>query len=361
VNFPAVDFRIPYGIGDFTGFDSFCFLCHIREVFFRRTFRDKIHKSRNSLRNRLGRHDEDLTALRQHLGLVRGKDDILVVRKDEDIFRMDFFDGFKNIFRARVHGLSAFNQAVDSEIAVDFRDSLSDGHGNESVLLRFGSARDFFRLIIHLAADLFFFRFVKKILRMFLAQVIYFDFRQRAVKKSLLNHETRVIGMDMDFDGSLRGQYDNAVADGSQIILEFFFFCFREASVRRNEHFRAVAVADFSFILRCFFFYGLFFFRFVEIQVDFFAVESIDSPVHDHHEALSAGIDNTRLLEDGKHFRGACQRIVAGSNNRIEHELQIVGFLGAFRSLVRHAFRNGQDRAFLRLHDRFVGIIHTIA
>ena len=71
----------------------------------------------------------------QILRLLCRQDDVLVVRQDKNGVSVYLCHGIHHILRGRIHRLSAFNQAVHSEIPENAPKSLSDGNGNKTDIL----------------------------------------------------------------------------------------------------------------------------------------------------------------------------------------------------------------------------------
>ena len=76
--------------------------------------------------------------------------------------------------------------------------------------------------------------------------------------------------------------------------------------------------------------------------------------------ALAAGIDDTRLLQDGVLVDGVLKRFLADLERGIEHILDIRTFFCILNSGSRCHTRNGKDRALGGLHDRLVSRFNTV-
>ena len=81
--------------------------------------------------------------------------------------------------------------------------------------------------------------------------------------------------------------------------------------------------------------------------------------VHDEHEALAAGVDHTCAAQHGVDVLRIGQRLARGGEQRLEHGLKVRALLGKLHGGLRTQTADGEDRALGRLHDGFVGSVHT--
>ena len=98
-----------------------------------------------------------------------------------------------------------------------------------------------------------------------------------------------------------------------------------------------------------------------EIEGNLFSLERSQRALDNRHEALSAGIDDTRLLQYRKHLRGLRKHLITVRNDLLEHRQQILIGHRKLGDAIRHALRNGQNRTLLRLHHGLICRLHRTA
>ena len=95
-----------------------------------------------------------------------------------------------------------------------------------------------------------------------------------------------------------------------------------------------------------------------EIEDDLFSLERSQGTLHNRHEALSAGIDDTRLLQHRKHLRGLREHLVTVRDDLLQQRDKILVGHGKLGDAIGHALCDRQDRTLLRLHDRLIRRLH---
>ena len=86
----------------------------------------------NSLRNCLGRHNNNILILCQCLCLISSKNNVLVVRKDKNMFCVHLIDCIEHVFCTWIHCLTAFDNVVSSKLTENLIHSFSDRNCNKS-------------------------------------------------------------------------------------------------------------------------------------------------------------------------------------------------------------------------------------
>ena len=74
-----------------------------------------VNNRSNSLRNCLGRYYINILILCQCLCLISSKNNVLVVRKDKDMFCVHLIDRIEHVFCTWIHCLTTFNYAVNAK------------------------------------------------------------------------------------------------------------------------------------------------------------------------------------------------------------------------------------------------------
>ena len=196
---------------------------------------------------------------------------------------------------------------------------------------------------------------------MLLPHVVDLHPGQLAVLETLLEGAARMVGMDVDLDEAVADHEDEAVAQGEKVLLDGVLLFLGDLALQLHYEFGAITELD---IVGADMLPGRCLLDFdpgcLEVKLQLQAVEGIHGAVKDGHEALSAGVDHAGLLEDRQKLRGPGQGFVARGQNGVEKFLQLKAFGGGLAGLLRHHPGDGEDGAFLGLHDRLVGSLHRL-
>ncbi len=92
--------------------------------------------------------------------------------------------------------------------------------------------------------------------------------------------------------------------------------------------------------------------RAVELQL---ALGIAHHAFHDVDQPLAAGVDHTRLAQNGQQVGRALQRLLAALQDALQHEAQVVALARGVGRLGRALADDGQDRALDRAHDPLIG------
>ena len=270
-----IDVGITYRVRYLTGFHHLDALCHGLLVLFCRFLRHIADHGCDALRNGFGRNNDDIFVLSHGFCLICCEDDIFVVRQNKDILCIDLLNCSQHILGARVHGLTALDQVINTESLEDLFDSLSDGHGDESVLLR-RLFCCFFSLLIFLCllcCDLF--CVLDQALLMLLTHVVDLHSGQLSVRQRLGNCFSRIVGMYVYLNQLVVCNENDRISDSVQKIFECINLFIRKRVFQHNDKLGAVAEFDFFFCL-----FGrsdkfCLCFRHLEIQINLFPEERV--------------------------------------------------------------------------------------
>ena len=146
----------------------------------------------------------------QRLRLFRRQDDILIVRKDENIFRIDLLRRGGDIARRGIHGLSALDDAVHEQILENIRKPLPRADGKHS--------------------HLFLFRFpLRAQLTVLFQHILYLRSVQLAEFQSVGERHARRIRMHVHFDHFQIADTNDAVAEIHQPLAQSVYIRERRA------------------------------------------------------------------------------------------------------------------------------------
>ena len=250
-----------------------------------------------------------------------------------------------DILRGRIHGLSALNQIIRTQLPEDASESRTDGDRYESDLLMRHLHRSLFLLRIlprirHRLLQLLLLKDMQRILRP-LHIINDMDPRQGTEDQSLRKNHARIIGIDMNlqplltaFGSDIRALLLEKGYEAKPLLLGDMLpalqdeFCPVGILLHRNGR----------LFLRSFLFY---------------AEESVVAALHDLHQSLAAGVHDAGFLQDRKHVRG----LIEHNLHIVDHALQEVFQLNIrirsdqLQRTVIACLRNRQDRSFLRLHN----------
>ena len=361
MDFMSVDLRIPDRVCHLARLHRPDRLGHRFQIFLGGIAFHIAHHRGDALRHGFRRNDDDPAVLGQFLSLIGRKNDILVVRKDIDGLRVNLADRLQHIIRARIHRLSALDEAVDAESAEDLAHAVPDCDGNETGLL----SGPVLRLWLILCKGGLHFRLLEELLLMLDPHVVNFHPAEAAVFQSLLKGKSRMIRVHMNFHDVIIRDQHQTVSDGGEEGFQLLFLHFGERFFEIDDEFGAVSEldvirADFFMSLRC----GLRHLcagRSFEGQIQFLPVERVHTALEHGHQSLSAGIHDAGFLQNREHVRRPLQRLLSFLKNQGEETGKILRAVLDFIRLQRHRLRNGEDRALLRLHHGLIGRLHGLS
>ena len=162
--------------------------------------------------------------------------------------------------------------------------------------------------------------------------------------------------------------HHDGIADGFQIGLKIHLLFNIKGLVQHDDKFGAVAEFDLHLRLRLqASLHASFGRRRLRLLGEIQGVrrnlsgKSVKRAVKHFHQALSAGIHHACLLQDRKHLRCLAEHIFRVGNDLAEELFHILlARVGKLSRLQGRALRNGEDRSFLRLHDRLVRRLHRL-
>ena len=209
---------------------------------------------------------------------------------------------------------------------------------------------------------------LKQLLLMLQAHVVNLHIGKGAVLQCLLDRKSGVIGMYVHLDHVVVRYHHDGIADGFQIGLKIHLLFNIKGLVQHDDKFGAVAEFDLHLRLRLqASLHASFGRRRLRLLGEIQGVrrnlsgKSVKRAVKHFHQALSAGIHHACLLQDRKHLRCLAEHIFRVGNDLAEELLHILlARVGKLSRLQGRALRNGEDRSFLRLHDRLVRRLHRL-
>ena len=135
MNLKIIHGRVTHGIGDLSRCKLLNRCLHGCEVFFRTALRKEAHHCGDSLGNIARRHYDQILVLDQAAGLLCSKNNVLIVRENENSLRVNFRKGIQNIFGARIHGLTARDNPVHADFLEDMVQTLTRRNCQKAVRL----------------------------------------------------------------------------------------------------------------------------------------------------------------------------------------------------------------------------------
>ena len=313
---------------------------------------DRADAHRNVLRRQ--NNDVPFGKLRR---LRSRENDVGVVRQNEHGLCADLLHRVEDVLDARVHGLTAFNDVVNAQIAEDAREAFAQRNGNHAVFLERLLFLGGFLLLLFFGSGLLCLLRLLQAFTAFLSHVVNFHVNQFAQLAGILNRLAGVIGMYMNLDQREIADNHNAVADARQARAEFVDIVLGNALVHvLDNELRAVFELDFihgfMVVLK---FKGR---RAADIRARILNLFSVErgAPALEHgQQSLSAGVHNARLLERREHVRRLFKDGFAAADDLIQQLGQVARMLGHIAGgILRDDADYRQNRAFLRLHDRLV-------
>ena len=305
----------------------------------------------DALRHGLGRDDDDLL-VRQRDALLGGHDDVLVVRQHKHDLRRGLVDLGENVLRGGVHGLAAGDDAVDAQLAEEVRHAFAGGHGHDAELL-FGRGHS--GLCLGRGGGV-----AAGEGSVLVAHVFDLHGLERAVGQRLGQHLAGHVRVHVHLDDLVIIDHDDTVAE---VVEERAQQLGALVVFTRHDKLRAVAERDLSGV------------ELGEVRALFrcgggsrsgrghggggAALQVAEHGVHDEHEALAAGVDHTCAAQHGVDVLRVGQRLARSGEQRLEHGLKVRALLGKLHGGLRTQTADGEDRALGRLHDGFVGGVHT--
>ena len=197
-------------IGDLACLNLGYCLFHFLRVFLCRFFRNKADHGSDSLRNRLCRDNNDLFILCQIAGLICSKDNIFIIRENINGFRIYLCNGIQHVLCTWVHGLSALNKVIHTQLTEDLCKSAACRNCNKAVSL--------WRLCLCLRFCKLF-RILDQSFLMLFSHIVNLHSGKSAIGQSTFNSLSRMIGMHMHFNDLIVCNQNNGITNRGK---EFF-------------------------------------------------------------------------------------------------------------------------------------------
>ncbi len=318
----SVKVGIARGVGDLHGRDGVKAVRHCGSVVLRRERRVKVQHRGDALRHGLAGDDDDLP-VRQLRRLLRGENDVLIVRQDKDRLRRGLLHGTQNILRGGVHGLPTLYDLIDAEVAEHIGKPRARANRDHAVLLRDLDGGVLLRL--QLLLDLF--QIVSGARGASGGEIVMlhphiFDLRQlqRAVLLRLAQRVAGDIGMDMDLERLIVLADDKAVANAveemaQRLERDVLKFAHDEHRVERERNILRVKLGK----VRLLVYRGT-----VCGADDVVAAQGGEHRLQNEHKAHAARVHNTGFFEHRVLVDGIFQRR-AGGLNRLLHNVLNIG------------------------------------
>ena len=331
MNLDVVDLSIPDGICDLSTVNRAELLTHIGLVGLSIQIRHIIDHCGDALRDCCRRNNYHFLVSCKRSCLISCHDDVLVVRKNKYNICVDTLHSLKHIICAGIHCLSAADHIIDTESGKDLPDTVTDRYCDKADFLS-GLLRHLGRLCLN---RLFPLRVIGSGrlagIHTFAAGLSFLEvkephFSQLTEFLASLNDQTGIVGLAFDMEDISFHRAFYAVAEGFEEFQILFLVSGRRLLGHQHSHPHFIDIAEFLFLDRFLlrFSFRLFFFLDKSAIVDLFAQEPVEGSLHDLHEALSAGINYARLLEDRQQLRCVCKNFLRFLKNRSEKYFQIL-------------------------------------
>ncbi len=270
------------------------------------------------------------------------KDDVAIVRQDENVLGVDAVDGVLQIFDGGVHGLAALYDYIYAQILEDARNACTLGHGNHAV---------------------FFGRVLTRLLRLFLAMLFHHVFNdeiaQFAQLQAVLQGLAGIVGVHMYLDQRQIAHDQHAIADAIEMAAEGGDIAGLGVHAQMlNQELCAVGI------------FGLFVVIVYKVlyrgggvhgsKVDMLSAQRSGIACIDAQQAAAARIHHTGLLEGRQHIGGELENVfTAGKDYAHQRIIIIGGGLRLFYGFFSNDARDSQDGALLGAHDGLISHLRT--
>ena len=306
---------------------------HRGKVLFRRCRRGELQHARKAHRDVL-RRDHVHVPLGNLRRLLRGENNVAVIRENEHVLRVYAVDRAHERFDARVHRLAAVDDLVNAHLGEHLREAFAQGNRDDAIFF----IGRFFGFHAGAFAPLF-------------GHVLDLEVDQFAQREACLQRLAGIVGVHVYLNQRQIAHDEHAVADSLELAAEQRDIVLRRVGTDAvDQELGAVDVFQFGdrvvIVLeagRAVLGHGN--------GLDHFAAQRRVHAGINQHQAASARVHNARLLEDGQHILRLGENRLAAGEHRREQAFHIGG--GALRpenGRLRDHARDGENRALLGLH-----------
>ena len=291
--------------------------------------------------------------LNQRARLLGGQNYVFVVGQDNDVFGVYFIDRKRDVLGARVHGLTAFDYSVHSQVLEYGRHSFAGTNGKYADILAL-------RLVLGFQLAVLF------------QHIFYFYFVHLSQLQGVRKRRAGIVGVHVHLDKGQIAYDKRAVA----YVVEFFA--------------QLVDVADGSFLFKVYYkkLGAVGKLNIVEIFVIdlnildqlvgagrkikgngcghivfgalyFLVAVAFEHTLENHYYPVAAGVDHARLFQHVQHFRSLSKDFLPLFYKRAEEIVVGQRLFGNFQRVLGHNSDNRKHRAFLGLGYRAVSKLHS--